>query len=66
MTTKPKLDSLPKEEEIYLVFPDSTCKTIVHQRFRTRFGYSPDGTFCYNNQWWAGPVEPKSLMVGLA
>ena len=61
--TKPLLKSLPDSEEIYLVFNNTTTEADAKARFRSRFGYSADAVFRYNQQLWLGPVEEKSLMV---
>jgi len=63
---KPLLKSLPDDGEIYLVFDAPTTEADAKARFRSRFGYGADAVFWYNKQLWLGPVEPKSLMVGLA
>ena len=64
--TKPLLKSLPDNKEIYLAFPGSYTEADAKARFRSRFGYSADAVFRYNNQLWLGPVEEKSLMAELA
>jgi hypothetical protein len=64
--TKPLLKSLPNNEEIYLVFNGSYTEADAKARFRSRFGYGADTVIRYNLQLWLGPVEPKSLMAGLA
>ena len=63
--TKPAILK-PLGDDIYLVFtPDHDLRD-AKQRFLTRFGYQPDEVRRDYGKLWLGPVEPKSLMMGLA
>ena len=63
---KPKIESLWIDGETYLVFTKDHPVPEAKRRFMTRFGYRADGVVQTKDGYGLGPIEPKSLMAGLA
>ena len=63
---KPTIKSLWKDGDSYMVFTKDHDVTEAHRRFRNRFGYRADGVVQTKDGYGLGPIEPKSLMAGLA
>ena len=64
--TTPKIESLWKDGDSYMVFTKDHDVAEAHRRFRNRFGYRADGVVQTKDGYGLGPIEPKSLMAGLA
>ena len=64
--TTPKIRSLWKSGDSYLVFTKDHDIADAKRRFLSRFGYRADGIVQTEDGYGLGPIEPKSLMAGLA
>lgn len=64
--TKPKIKSLWNDGDSYLVFTKDHDLIDAKRCFRNRFGYRADGIVQTKDGYGLGPIEPKSLMAGLA
>lgn len=63
---KPLIKPLWKEGESYLVFSKDHDLANAKSCFLNRFGYRADGIVQTKDGYGLGPIEPKSLVAGLA
>ena len=63
---KPTIKSLWKDGDSYMVFTKDHDIADANRRFMNRFGYRADGVVQTEDGYGLGPIEPKSLMAGLA
>ena len=63
---KPTIKSLWNDGESYLVFTKDHDVADAKRCFLNRFGYRADGVVQTKDGYGLGPIEPKSLMAGLA
>ena len=64
--TTPTIKPLWKDGESYFVFTKDHDIADAKRQFLNRFGYRADGIVQTKDGYGLGPVEPKSLMMGLA